>query len=369
MKVILVINIPTPYRVPVFNRVAEKFGDDFIVLFCAQMEPNREWDYEQLKFQHVFLKQNYSERNGVCIHNNIDVIKRIKDIKPDVLVTNGFNPTSIYSWVYAIITRTPHVTFTDGWIVSERNLGNAHKLVRKLVYKTSKAYIGAGKNSLILYKSYNIRERDMFISHLCSNNESFLEFDGNQERPYDVMFSGRIVAGKIPEFFVEVVERLILKRKKLSVLVIGNGPLREKFLNSLQSTGADLYYPGFIRQEDLPYYYTKAKVFLFTTICDAWGIVANEALASGTPVFTTPYAGVINDLVIDGYNGYIREVDSDAWASQVNVVLDDKVLLDKLSANAIKSIEGFNYDNAARGIIEAVEWAANKRPTMNEFIY
>jgi glycosyltransferase involved in cell wall biosynthesis len=174
------------------------------------------------------------------------------------------------------------------------------------------------------------------------------------------MFSGRIVEGKIPEYFVEVVNRLIVKRKKLSVLVIGNGPLREKFLTSLKSLGVDLYYPGFIKQKDLPYYYSKAKVFLFTTICDAWGIVANEALASGTPVFTTPYAGVINDLVIDGYNGYILELDSCAWASKINEVLDDKLLLDNLRRNAKKSIEKFNYDDAAKGIVQAIEWAANK---------
>jgi len=258
--------------------------------------------------------------------------------------------------MYALLTNTPNITFTDGWNLSERNLGIWHKIIRKLVYRTSKAYIGASKNSLKLYEYYGVRTEDMFISHLCINNNYFLEFAGNQDRQYDIMFSGRIIEGKMPYFFVEIVEQLIIQRNKLSVLVIGDGPLREKFINSLKFTGAHLFYPGFIAQKDLPNYYSKSKILLFTTISDAWGIVANEALASGTPVFTTPYAGVNNDLVIDGYNGYILEINAGLWASQINAVLDDNVLLNKLRANAIKSIEKFNYDSSAQGIVNAIEW-------------
>lgn len=361
MKVVLVTNIPPPYRIPVFNKVSEIYGDNFIVIFSARIEPNRQWDLEGIKFRHIFLKENYFKRKGMVIHNNPDVFNIIRKFNPDVLIGAGYNPTSIYSWAYCMLSNTAYVTFTDGTDVSEKNLGALHRFVRKLIFKTSKAYIGASRGSIKLYRNYGVKNEDIFRSHLCINNDYFLELAGNHDRPYDVMFSGQIIERKIPEFFVEIVKKLMDLRNKISVLVIGNGPLRELFLTSLKNTGADLTYPGFINQRDLPNYYSKAKILLFTTINDPWGIVANEALASGTPVITTPYSGVSNDLVIDGHNGYILQVDADVWALQVNAILNDTNLLAGLRENATKSVVEFNFDNAAQGILAAVEWAAKKK--------
>ena len=44
MKVALVTNLPPPYRVPIFNRLARHPALDFHAVFCATREPNRAWD-------------------------------------------------------------------------------------------------------------------------------------------------------------------------------------------------------------------------------------------------------------------------------------------------------------------------------------
>jgi glycosyltransferase involved in cell wall biosynthesis len=149
-------------------------------------------------------------------------------------------------------------------------------------------------------------------------------------------------------------------RGKVSVLVIGDGNLRVPFLNSLKGIGVDLTYAGFVAQDELPHYYSQAKLLLFTTRNDPWGVVANEALASGTPVITTPYAGVANDLVIDGMNGYVIDIDAVSWATKITDLLQNEPLLEKMRLCAVKSVEGFNFDDAARGIIAASECAASK---------
>src|SRR5689334_12236252 len=59
-KVTLVENIPTPYRVPVFNRVAADPRLDFTAIFCAEREPNRQWDLGPLSFRRVFLKERFT---------------------------------------------------------------------------------------------------------------------------------------------------------------------------------------------------------------------------------------------------------------------------------------------------------------------
>ena len=73
-------------------------------------------------------------------------------------------------------------------------------------------------------------------------------------------------------------------------------------------------FSGFAKQEELPRLYKSAKLFLFPTKADVWGVVANEACAAGLPVMITPYAGAAGELIIDEKNGFIRELDADAWA-------------------------------------------------------
>jgi glycosyltransferase involved in cell wall biosynthesis len=149
-------------------------------------------------------------------------------------------------------------------------------------------------------------------------------------------------------------------RGRVRVLVLGDGKLRDRLLGRLAGVKAEVDYPGFVVQALLPSYYSRARILLFTTCNDAWGIVANEALASGTPVVTTPYSGVADELVIDGQNGYVIDTDAPAWARKIVNLLGDENLMAQMRAHAVDSVAEFSYDNAARGIIEAAKWASRR---------
>lgn len=355
MKVVLVINIPAPYRVPVFERIAEKLGDGFLVIFAARTEPNRSWNIGELKFNHLFLNENISEKaDGFnYVHNNFDVIRHLKTFNPDVVITTGFNPTHLYAWMYAKLFKKKHIYMTDGTIASEKHLSILHRIIRKFVYSTSQAFIGAGHKSRALYESYGISEQNIFQSHLCASNERFYNEIKYQDRTFDLMFSGQFTERKLPFLFSEVAKKVSVHIPNLKVLVLGDGPLKKEFLDRLKNDGIDFVYAGFVDQNELPHYYASARLFLFTTRLDPWGVVANEALASGTPVFVTPYAGVAEDLVKDMYNGFVLDINSDLWAERVVELLEDSELWQKFSKNAVESVKGFSFDNAAEGIINA----------------
>ena len=357
MKVLLITNIPAPYRIPVFNRVAKALGDDFMVVFCARNEPNRLWDVSHFTFRYEYLKENFKVSGGSYVHNNLDVLRVLKRYNPDVVITTGFNPTSLYAWGYSLLSGKRHIPMTDGWELSERSLGFKHRLVRMCVFSTSQAFIGAGKKSLILYKKYGIEEVKLFQSHLCIDNSPFIRKAQNTIRPYDFMFSGQIIERKMPDFFIDVVTKVKDLRGKVRVLIIGDGPLRERMLMKLAEKNIVVDYAGFVPQEDLPRYYSEAKILLFTTNNDPWGIVANEALASGTPVITSPCSGVADDLVVDGKNGYVVESNVSAWVDKSLSLLENDDLWEEMHMSAVESVQDFNFDNAANGIIAASIWA------------
>ena len=355
MKIALVTNIPTPYRLPVYEKINEKYGNNFLVFFASKSELNHSWKLSRMEFNHHFLKENFkAKKDGFnYIHNNIDIFQALKKFEPDIVITTGFNPTHLYASLYAKLKGIKHICMTDGWLESEKYLSFIHRLVRKIVFRSSHAFIGASENSINLYRSYGIAEHKLFKSHLCVDNKLFNNNISFNDRTYDLLFSGQFTERKSPFLFVEIAVKIAKEISGLKVLILGDGPLKQDFLFKLKKSGIDYHYAGFVSQEDLPKYYSNVKLLLFPTRLDAWGIVVNEAMASGTPVITSPFAGVVNDLLINNINGYILDLDSTAWSKKVIDILNSQDLWGKLSQNAKDAVKEFNFDNAAKGIIDA----------------
>ena len=88
------------------------------------------------------------------------------------------------------------------------------------------------------------------------------------------------------------------------LVLLGDGPLREA-LNSQLSTlnlHRHVHLPGFKQYEELPVYYALAKAFVHPSTTEQWGLVVNEAIASGLPVIVSERCGCVPELV--GDNGF-----------------------------------------------------------------
>lgn len=364
VNVVLITNIPAPYRLPIYEIISSKSVINFKVIFCAKSEPNRKWVLDNFNFNYAILKKRKiftrkdKFRNNY-IHFNPDLISEIRCFRPDVIINTGYNPTNLLAWIYALIFRCKHIVMTDGTKLSESNLSIIHEIIRKVVFKTSSAFIGASNGSIDLFARYGVNLSKCVKSCLCVQNDRFKNHNGYDIRQYDLMFSGQFIDGKLPLFFIDVIIELYRIGRNVKVLIIGDGPLKEKMITKLDDQKIDYFYAGHIDQSDLPNYYSNSKLLLFPTLNDPWGIVANEALASGTPVLTTSDAGVSNDLVIDSKNGYILPIDISKWAVKITYLLENPKIWTEFSQSAFNDVADFNFDNAANGLIDAVNIAIN----------
>lgn len=364
MKVVIIGLVPAPYRNPVFEKLSSYFGKNFTAIYCTQTEPLRGWKYTITTYNHIYLKDNYKQnkRNKrLFIHNNVDVWKHLLKIKPDIVINCGFNPTHLYGWLYSVLFRKKHIIWIEGWKHNDDQLTPIHIKVRKLVYSYTQAYIGPGEKTAECYQSYGAKDEQIFKSPLYADIDKFNSYLAFKERKYDVMFSGQIYERKMPLFFANVVKEIHKTFPGLKVLIIGDGPLKEEMLNTLQKANIDYEFPGFLPYEKLPHYYASTKVFLFPTKSDAWGVVANEALATGTPVITSPQAGVAEDLVRSGINGYVLEPDVTLWAKKTVELLSDEFKWQKFSDAGRETLKHFNQNNAAQGIIDACHYVMHEK--------
>lgn len=348
-KVALITNIPAPYREKMHELVSEYFNGLYSVVYCAERESNRKWEVKYGNYN----KQVLSKISLNAIHNNPEIIKLLNKLNPDVVIIMGFYPTMLYAYLWTVFKSRKLIVFTDGTLKSEFFLSSIHRIVRKIVFKKTMAFIGPSRGSGELYASYGIDMNKFFRTYLSVNNYLFVN-NSSIEKKYDLMFSGQFIDRKMPIFFIEVAKIVQEHNGKCSVLILGNGELEEEMIGLLTKYNIEYSYPGFIHQEDLPSYYAQAKLFLFPTKNDPWGVVVNEAMASGMPVITCENAGVANDLVIDGYNGYVLPLEEKIWADTIVAVFKSSDTYQILSDNAVKQVQIYSFENAAKGIIDAV---------------
>lgn len=349
MKCIIVTNIPTPYRNPVWNLLPR---EDYAVIFCAKKEGNREWVLPDLDCCHFFLRQNYESNDDGYnfVHNNPDIWKELNRLKPKIVITTGINPTHLYAFIWAKLHGARHIYMTDGTEWSEAGIGYFRRFMRRLISLGSSAGVAAGISGKRLLISYGFKADKVHISRLCAGSSNFNQIPF-ENRTYDVMFCGQFHERKLPYFFIEVCAEIKRRKGCCRVLLIGNGPEREKMLNLLEFYQIDVTYPGFINAEILPNFYSQTKLLLFTTRLDAWGVVANEAMAAGTPVVTTPFAGVANDLVLDWETGRVLDLDVLCWADACLDLLSNPILWNAMSHSALAHVKSFTHASAAKSLI------------------
>jgi 1,2-diacylglycerol 3-alpha-glucosyltransferase len=91
------------------------------------------------------------------------------------------------------------------------------------------------------------------------------------------------------------------------LVLIGDGPLRPRLETQVQQLGlgGHVSMPGFKQYDELPIYYGLAGAFVHAGITEQWGLVVNEAMASGLPVLVSARCGCARDLIAAGKNGFV----------------------------------------------------------------
>jgi glycosyltransferase involved in cell wall biosynthesis len=355
-RVAMVTNIPAPYRLRVFELLAAEPDIDLHLFFCSEREPDREWDLRPPQVPHTFMRPRLLSWRGRYIHTNLDIWRQLRGFRADVVVTTGFNPTHLLAYACARWTGARHIAMTDGTAQSEAVLTAVHRGLRRWVYRHSQAFVGASQGSRELYAQYGLPESSFFQSHLCADNPAYAAALG-PERDADFIFCGRFVAGKLPLFAIEVAAATARRLgRRVRLLLVGSGELLAgmQVATGIVSDWVDAEFLGFARQADLPGHYARAKLLLFPTLGDTWGVVANEACAAGVVVLVSPQAGVAGDLVRDGHNGRVLPLRPELWAEVAADILADAQGWQQLSQCSQASVQDYTYLHAAQGLARAV---------------
>lgn len=147
------------------------------------------------------------------------------------------------------------------------------------------------------------------------------------------------------------------------LVICGSGPLEDEIKQQAHRLNLDrVHFPGFTQFTDLPIYYGLASCFILpSSHSEQWGLVINEAMASGLPVLVSRACGCAPDLVQDGVNGYTFDPYNDeALARLMQKISSGEVDLVAMGEASRSLIAGWSLESFAQKLFMAVEVGLNQ---------
>ena len=91
-----------------------------------------------------------------------------------------------------------------------------------------------------------------------------------------------------------------------NLIIVGDGPERKLLVKYIQLNKLEesVILLPFLQQKDLMFFYQNASAFVLASTQETWGLVINEAMASGLPVIVSNKCGAASTLIEQGRNGY-----------------------------------------------------------------
>jgi glycosyltransferase involved in cell wall biosynthesis len=112
----------------------------------------------------------------------------------------------------------------------------------------------------------------------------------------------------------------------------------------------DVIFTGLVPQADLPAFYSLAKLYLYTTIIEAFPIPTTEAMICGCPIVTSNGTGL--EELTHGVSLAVDPLDSQAIADAINKVLSDENLQQEMREKGFERSKIFSWEKCAVETLE-----------------
>ena len=303
----------------------------------------------------------------------------LERVKPDVVAVNGWNDFgSLAAANCCVRCGIPMVVMSESTRADEPRTWWKEMIKRRIVDLYSAALVGGRRHVEYLvelgmprdriFMGYDVVDNAYFARSAAEIRNSKFETRKKYELPENYFLaSARFIEKKnLPRLiraYAEYRERSEVQRNaSWDLVLLGDGPLREA-LNSQLSTlnlHAHVHLPGFKQYDELPVYYALAKAFVHASMTEQWGLVVNEAIASGLPVIVSERCGCVPELVQG--NGFTFDpIDEHELASRL---LDMASLPDderqRLGDASYRVAENFAPQRFGEGLEQAAQLALSR---------
>jgi len=330
MRLWILTNTPSPYQVEFFRAIHASGQCELNVRFM-RLEHRGETliDEATAGFPYRELRGLGPARWRDEVRLHPEAIREVIRERHDLFVLSG-HYTSITFMMSAIclaLLRKPWVMWLEqpwpedyrpAWATRLSIRSPAARFARRLLLRAlmrmSRGVFCIGTAAMDAYKRMGAPDSKLhFLPYYC-DVERFARVDPRDAARIRArlglmdktvfLYSGALIERKGVDLLLDAFKKLASRHPQAALVILGDGPLREKLLASLhEDMQSRIHIAGHVPQSDLPAWFKAADVFVFPSRHDGWGVVLNEACGAGLPIISTKSTGAARDLVRDNENG------------------------------------------------------------------
>lgn len=369
------------YRLPFYNRLNELFNGEFYVIYSPKRYCGREkllnkikavlgknalpYENEPMFDVHTRSFNHFSEGHQQ-IPFPFGLLRRIRKVRPDVLITEGFFQWTPLVVLYGFLFRVPVFMGYERTLHTERNSGKLRKWHRQFTDCFIWGYLVNGSETKKYLLSIGVKESKIHIGGMSADSEGLrkgIASLGSAERDSMLakykkndgivfLFCGALIERKGVEPLLKAWKEYTQTHPNDTLLMVGGGELESKLRKDFGSIPT-VFIEGRKEYSEVCKYYAIADVFILPTIEDNWSLVIPEAMSCGLPVATSIYNGCHSELIREGENGTTFDTFNQASIIQALDFFHDRDLK-QMGQKSIEFEKPFDTEHCAQRTYNAV---------------
>lgn len=372
MSLVVLTNIPTPYRTAFFDALAEassRAGKRFHVLYCAKTEPGRHWPYDASKMRHAHtvLRGFHPSFTGIHAHLNPGVLAELNRLKPDTLLMAGAwnTPTMLIAGLNLYSPHPRRFFWSEAHVGSVLNKSGLIAWLRRRIYRTYDGFVVPNQASEE-WSCAQAGEAKPCFRIPNSVDAAFYRRPSSTVRPEArarlglppqgrvLLQVGLLASAKGTPELARAFLALSADVRRDSVLALaGAGPAETELRMLAEKSYGALRLLGQLPPEGVRDALWAADVFVLNTRRDSNPLSPIEAAAAGLPIVLSSAAGNMKEVVEAPQTGFvIRDPDDPSEALRSVLSASDAQLAEMGARAAELARTLFDAPSVARSLVK-----------------
>ena len=363
-----------PYHVAQLN--AAHRHADIVALEYSPIDPVYAWDTvdDASDFQRVILfKDTPVHRQPAAVVTSA-MWTALEQVRPEVVAMMGWNtPSALAALRWCVETQTPAIMMSDSQECDRPRRWWKEAIKRRIVRLTAAGFVGGlphaaylrslGMAAEAIVPGCDVVDNEHFAAGARAARQRAVALRQQLSLPEKYFLaSSRFVPEKNLPNLLRAYARYLRAAKgdPWHLVLLGDGGLKEQIVTIRHELGLTgmVILPGFIQYPELPLYYGLAQAFVLASTTEPWGLVVNEAMASGLPVLVSSRCGCAPDLVKHGDNGFVFDPsDIDALAQHLSCLASDGYACEVMGNASRRIVKDWDLNLFARSLCRAAELA------------
>jgi glycosyltransferase involved in cell wall biosynthesis len=298
-RVLFLTNLPAPYRFPIWNRMAAETNLD--VVFTLSEKNWRNWSPPSgVNWQFKFLRLRcFRLGEYEFIPRFYGAGRLLKNI--DIAIVSSWEvPIYIHVALRAWRRKMPLIMIYESHAYSQKYKNILITKIRSWIYNKADLVITFGGYSTSSVKAMGVANKKILSLFnpvdVSWYHEYSISHKKSEDKGHKYLYVGQLIERKNVKSLIQAFSQIRKEFDTLTIVGDGEELIHLKKLAEHNEISDFVKFPGHKNNMEIAQIYSQHHTLILPSVNEVWGLVVNEALASGMHVVVSDKCGV-TDLI------------------------------------------------------------------------